>query len=152
MDITELETLAAEKNASFKMRPDGESFVVKAKPDVVKEILAVIDRDEVLAVLRARDGFTDEIEHIVAPKVKSLAQYLEEYRLWFAARSTYYRPTEEQLAKMWSALEEGDRVYFDYALTITVRRIRDGKLVAIDRRGRETPVSPYSPALQQQGK
>ena len=76
MNITELETLAAEKNASFKMRPMVSPLVVKAKPDVVKEILAVIDRDEVLAVLRARDGFTDEIEHIVAPKVKSLARTL----------------------------------------------------------------------------
>jgi hypothetical protein len=152
MDIAELDQIAAEKHAKFIMRVDGETFVIKAKPDVVKEILALIDRDEVLALLRARDGFTDEIEHIVAPKVKSLAQYSEEYDLWCAQRSEYYKPKPEQKAKMWSVLEEGDRLYFDYALTITVRRIRDGRLVAIDRRGRETPVSPYSSALQQQGK
>jgi|GEM_PF-5256719 len=152
MNIDELEALAAEKKVKFIMRPDGETFVIKAKPDVVKEILAQIDRDEVLALLRARDGFTDEIEHVVAPKVKSLAQYLEEYNLWTSQRSEYYQPSEEQKAKMWSVLEEGDRVYFDFALTITVKRIRDGRLVAIDRRGRENPVSPYSPALAQQGK
>jgi hypothetical protein len=152
MDIAGLEALAAEKNASFIMRPDGETFIIKAKPDVVKEILAAIDRDEVLALLRTRDGFTDEIEHVVAPKVKSLAQYLEEYRLWYSQRSEYYAPSPEQEAKMWSVLEEGDRVFFDYALSITVKRIRDGRLVAIDRRGRELPVSPYSPAVAQLGK
>lgn len=139
MDITELEVLAVKKNASFIMRADGESFVIRAKPGVVKEILAQIDRDEVLALLRTRDGFTDEIEHVVAPKIPTLAQQKEAYIAWTRGKSEYYQPSTEQLEAMWGALEEGDKVYFGYALTITVRRIRDGKVVAIDRKGRETP-------------
>lgn len=139
MDITELEQLAAEKNATFIMRPDGQTYVIKATPDAVKEILAQIDRAEVLALLRTRDGFTDEIEHVVAPKIPSLAQQKEAYVAWTRQRSEYYQPSPTQLEAMWGALEEGDLVTFNYAHTITVTRIRDGRVVAIDRKGRETP-------------
>ena len=82
MDIAGLEALAAEKSATFIMRPDGETFIIKAKPDAVKEILAQIDRDEVLALLRARDGFTDEIERVVAPRIPSLAEQKAAYIQW----------------------------------------------------------------------
>lgn len=150
MVIEQLATFEAEKQVVFVLRPDGESFVVKGKKPTVDEVLALINRDEVLDLLRQREGFgQQEIERIVAPKVMSLAEQKQAYIQWTQGRSEYYQPTPEALERMWGALEEGDRVFFDYALSITVRRIRDGRLVAIDRRGRENPGSPYSPALAQ---
>jgi hypothetical protein len=150
MDIAELEALAAEKQVSFVLRPDGETFVVKGKRPVVDEVLALIKRDEVLDLLRQREGFgQQEIERVVAPKIPSLAEQKTAYIQWTLSRSEYYQPKPEALERMWSMLEEGDIVFPDFALSFTVKRIRDGKLVAIDRHGRENPVSPYSPALQQ---
>jgi hypothetical protein len=153
MDQEQLVTFAAEKQVSFVLRPDGDTFVVKGKKPVVEEVLALINRDEVLDLLRTREGYgQQEVERVVAPKIPSLAEQKKAYVQWTLVRSEYYQPPADALERMWGALEEGDIVYFDYALTITVKRIRDGKFVAIDRHGRENPPSPYSPAMAQQGK
>jgi hypothetical protein len=153
MVIEQLATFEAEKQVVFVLRPDGESFVVKGKKPVVEEVLALINRDEVLDLLRQREGFgQQEIERVVAPKIPSLVEQKKAYIRWTLSRSEYYQPSPEALERMWGALEEGDQVFPDFALSITVKRIRDGKLIAIDRHGRESPVSPYSPALAQQGK
>jgi hypothetical protein len=155
MDIEQLAAFENAEQVIFVLRPDGESFVVKGKKPAVKEVLALIEGqgDEVLALLRIREGFgEEEIERIIAPKIRSLAEQKQAYIQWILSQSEYYQPSPEALERMWSALEEWDEVYFDFALSITARRIRGGELVAIDCHGRDNPVSPYSPALAQQEK
>jgi hypothetical protein len=149
MEIDKLSELEIEKSVSFVLRPDGESFAVKGKKAVVKEVLELIEGqgDSILAALREREGWGEEVvEQVVKPKVRPLSVQQDEYRAWFAQRSEYYWPSEEQIQKIWSTLQEGDQTFPDYALTISVRKI-DGRIIAVDRRGRELPVSPYSPAL-----
>lgn len=151
MEIEKLSELEIEKSVAFVLRPDGESFVVKGKKAVVKEVLELIEgqSNDILALLQQREGWGDEmVAQVVKPKVRPLREQQDQYRMWFAGRSEYYHPSEEQIQKMWSVLEEGDQTYPDYALTISVRKA-DGRIIAVDRRGRELPVSPYSPALAQ---
>lgn len=149
MNIEQLAAIEAEKSVTFVLRPDGESFAVKGRKPVVKEVLDLIEGqgDDILAVLRQREGWGEEVvEQVVKPKVRPLSVQQDEYRAWFAQRSEYYWPSEEQIQKMWSTLQEGDQTFPDYALTISVRKV-DGRIIAVDRKGRELPVSPYSPAL-----
>ncbi|HZS53057.1 MAG TPA: hypothetical protein VFA65_01535, partial [Bryobacteraceae bacterium] len=107
------------------------------------------DRYEIERLLRRRQGLTEveEVEREIDLKVPSLDVQKQNYLRWARQRGAYYTPTPEQVDLMWSALEEGDQVIFDFALTITVKK-PDGLLIAIDRRGKQVDVSPYSPAVR----
>ncbi len=104
----------------------------------------------VAALLRARQGESvDEelIERHIAVNVPSLLVYRANYRRWFEAMPIYYHRTESEMDAMFGACKEGDRIWFDFALSFTVQK-PDGRLVMIDRRGRVSPPSPYSPAVK----
>jgi hypothetical protein len=108
-------------------------------------------RDELAEVLRERQGLPAPGQKIVvrevSPNVPSKAVYRENYRTFFTARGVYFTPTEEEIDRMFAAVDEGDEIIFDFAHSFTVRK-PNGLLVAVDRKGRVTPPSPYTPALK----
>jgi hypothetical protein len=153
MTIRDLNQIEREEAVKFKLLP-GRRFVIRGKPSAADRALARIAgcRDEVPTLLIERDGDGEEItERIIPTGVPSLAIQRERYVAWFSGRSEYYKPTEKQLDKMMAACEEGGLLVFDFALSFTVVK-PNGRVIAIDRHGRENPPSPYSPAMQQQGK
>jgi len=155
MDTSQLQQIEAEEGVAFTFRPDTKRLTVKG-PDAacdraIKRIAG--DRDEVAVLLRERQGIAEDDEPIVereiALNVKTLAVQRENYIRWFKAKPLFYQPTESELDKMFSALEEGDEIIFDFAQSFTVRK-QNGLLVAVDRKGRVDVPSPYSPAMQSQ--
>jgi len=127
------------------------SVTAKGKSSAVDRAFERIrgHRDEVAALLRARQGEPEEAEvtREIPCDVPGLATQKENYRRWFMQRSNYYHPSEEQLNTMWDALEPDDLVHFDFAHSITVQK-PNGLFIAIDRKGRIIEPSPYSPALK----
>jgi hypothetical protein len=148
MTITDLTQIEAEETVKFKLLPGGR-FVIRGKPSAQDRALARIAdcRNEVPALLEARDGDGEAItERVIATNVPSLAIQRERYVQWFSDRSEYYKPTEKQLDLMMAAVEEGDLLVFDFALSFSVIK-PNGRVVAVNRRGEICAPSPYSPAL-----
>jgi hypothetical protein len=152
MDIAELSAIESEEQVVFKLRPNGKFRVKGTDTAIAKALARITNRDEVAAVLRERDGDPEPVvEREIAIHVPDLEVQRANYVRWFQARPTYYHPTLAQLDVMMAACEEGDLLVFDFALSFSVIK-PNGKVIAIDRRGRVTEPSPYSPALAQQGK
>jgi hypothetical protein len=106
-------------------------------------------RDEIPALLEQRDGETEEItERVIATNVPSLEIQRERYIAWYSGRSEHYKPTPEQLNLMMSAVEPGDLIAPDFALSFSVVK-PNGRVVAVDRKRKINEPSPYSPALAQ---
>jgi len=76
--------------------------------------------------------------------VPSVEVQKQNYITWYQQRSTYYHPTEKELELMFSKVEEGDESLPDFARSFTVRK-PNGLLIQIDRKGRVSPPSPYTP-------
>lgn len=150
MTITELSAIETELGIRFKLLSGGR-FVIRGKTTAQEKALARIAncRDEIPALLEERDGGTEEItERVIATNVPALAIQRERYVAWFSGRSEYFKPTPEQLDLMMAACEPGDLLVFDFALSFSVVK-PNGRVVAVDRRGRINEPSPYSPALAQ---
>jgi hypothetical protein len=134
----------------FRLKP-GKRIAVKGGREAAAAALQEIaaDRDDVVVLLRERDGDVEEIVEIeISTAVPTLEIQKENYRSWFSARGEYYHPTETQIEKMFAACQEGDEIFFDFAHSFTVRK-PNGLLVQVDRRGHVSPPSSYSPALRQ---
>jgi hypothetical protein len=152
MDIHEIEKIEAEENVSFSLNDAGR-IAVKGPAGGVDRALGRIAtwRDEAAVLLRKRQGLPDpdaaiitrEIAANVAPLAVQRAKYID----FFSARGDYFTPSAEELDRMFSVLEEGDEVLPDFAFSFSVRR-RDGRLVQVDRKGRITAPSIYSPAVK----
>ena len=126
----------------------------KGKPSAQDRALARIAdcRDKIPALLEERDGDIEEVvERIIATSVPDLSIQRANYVRWFQARPMYYHPRPEQLDIMMAAVEPGDLIVPDFALSFSVIK-PNGKVIAVDRRGRISEPSPYSPALAQQGR
>jgi hypothetical protein len=116
------------------------------------------DVQAALAKLQPRVAFAEAIkQRQPPPKIKRVKVRLsaetftkevekQKYVRWLTFKSGYYQPTETQLEKMFSVVEEGWEVLPDFAHSFTCR-LPDGRLVQVDRRGRVTEPSPYSPHL-----
>jgi hypothetical protein len=153
MTIAELSQIETEEKVKFKLL-DGGRFVIRGKPTAQEKALARIAdcRDEIPRLLEERDGDTEEItERIIATNVPAWGIQRENYVRWFQARSDYYWPTPEQLDVMMAAVEPGDLIIPDFALSFSVVK-PNGRVVAVNRRGEVVAPSPYTPALAQQGK
>ena len=152
MTITGLSEIESEEKVKFKLLPGGR-FVIRGKPSAQDKALARVAncRDEIPALLEERDGDGEEItERVIATNVPALGIQRENYIRWFQARSTYYHPSPEQLDLMMGAVEPGDLIIPDFALSFSVLK-PSGRVVAVNRRGEIEAPSPYSPALAQQG-
>jgi hypothetical protein len=150
MQIEELEKIEREESVNFVFKPTTGTIAVKGKPAAVDRGLERIkgQRDEVAGLLRARQAPEDEIvEREVAFSVPSKAVQRQNYIFWFMKMPRYYWPSEAELDVMFGAIEEGDLVIPDFAHSFTVRR-PNGLLVSVDRKGRVSQPSPYSPAMQ----
>ena len=151
MTIAGLSQIETDEKVKFKLLPGGR-FVIRGKPSAQDKALARIAdcRDEIPALLEQREG--EEItERIIATNIPSLEIQREQYVQWFSGRSEYYKPTPEQLDLMMAAVEPGDLIIPDFALSFSVLK-PSGRVVAVNRRGEVVAPSPYSPALAQQGK
>jgi hypothetical protein len=143
MDIEELTAIEIEEEVVFKLKPGGK-IGVKGEGPAIDRALARIDRAEVAALLRERDGSPEEIvEREIALNVPSKAAQRDNYVMWFGAKSDYYKPSEADDV-MFSKGDEGDEILPDFAHSFTCRK-PDGRLIQIDRKGRITPPSPYTP-------
>jgi hypothetical protein len=150
--IEELQQIESEEAVAFSLSETGRIAAKGPEAAVDRALVRIASfRDEVAALLRKRQGLPEPGEAIVVREVSSSVPSLEvqkeNYRRWFTVRGSYYTPSEEQLSRMWSALEADDEVIFDFAHSITVRK-RNGLLIAINRKGEITQPSPYSPAVQ----
>ena len=144
MDLEQLTEVETKEGIKFALEPGGR-LSVEGEDAAVDRALAQIDRSEIVALLRERDGSPEPIvKRIIPLNVLNKATYRENYIKWYSGMSEYYRPSEAELDKMFSAIEEGDEVLFDFAHSVTVRK-PNGLLVAVDRRGRINPPSPYTP-------
>lgn len=144
MDIEQLAEVETKEGIKFALKPGG-ALSVEGKDAAINRVLAQIDRHEVAKLVRERDGSPEPIvKRVLALNVYSKATYRANYRLWYSAQSSYYQPTEAEEEKMFSVIEEGWEVLFDFAHSVTCRK-PNGVLVAVDRRGRITPPSPYTP-------
>jgi hypothetical protein len=150
MTITGLSQIETEETVKFKLLAGGR-FVIRGKPTAQEKALARIAdcRDEIPALLEERDGDTEAItERVIATNIPSLAIQRELYVAWFSGRSEYYKPTLRELDLMMAAVEEGDLIIPDFALSFSVLK-PNGRVVAVNRRGEVIAPSPYSPALAQ---
>jgi hypothetical protein len=153
MTIIDLNQIETDEAVKFRLLPGGR-FVIKGKPSAQDRALARIAgcRDEIPALLEERDGDGEVVtERIIPTGVPSLAIQRGRYVAWFSSRSEYYKPNEKQLDLMMAAVEEGDLLVFDFALSFTVIK-PNGTVIAVNRKGEICEPSPYSPALVQQGK
>jgi hypothetical protein len=152
MNIVELETIETEEGVAFSLTEAGR-IAAKGPGAALDRALARIlpFRSEVAALLRERQGFPDPGEAIVtreiSPNVPALAVQAANYRTWFTARGVYYTPSDEELARMMAAVEEGDEILFDFAHSFSVRK-PNGLIVAVNRKGQTVAPSSYSPALK----
>lgn len=147
MTIAELSQIEAELAVKFKLLP-GHRFVIRGKASAQDKALARIAncRDEIPALLEERDEAITE--RIIATNIPSLEIQREQYVQWFSGRSEYYKPTPAELDLMMAAVEEGDLIIPDFALSFSVLK-PSGRVVAVNRRGEVVAPSPYSPALAQ---
>jgi hypothetical protein len=146
MTIEELNKIESHEKVKFALEPGG-LFTVEGEDAAVDRALGQIDRNEIVALLRERDGSLEPIvKRIIPLNVLSKAAYRENYKRWYSAQSGYYHPTEAEEDRMFAAIEEGWEVLFDFAHSVTCR-LPDGRLVAVNRKGKIDPPSPYSPHL-----
>jgi hypothetical protein len=154
MTVTDLNQIETEEAVKFRLLPN-RRFLIKGKPSAADRALArIANRDEIPTLLIERDGDGEVVtERIIPTGVPTLAVQRERYVAWFIGRSEYYKPTAAQLDLMMAAVQEGDLLVFDFALSFTVIK-PNGRVVAVNRRGEICEPSPYSPAMtqQQQGK
>ena len=153
MDIQELEAIETEAGVAFSFNRATGRIEAKGPAALVDRALAriVLFRDEVAEVLHERQGLPKPGEEIVvrevSPSVPALDVQRANYIRWFSAKGAYFTPTEDELDRMFAACSEGDEVLFDFAHSFTVRK-PNGLLVSVDRKGRVSQPSPYSPAMQ----
>src|ERR1700689_1912341 len=152
MDIAEIEGIEAELGVKFSLN-DASGRIVAAGPEAaVDRALARITlfRDEVGEALRERQGLPKSGEKIVTREVSISVPALDvqraNYIRWFSAKGVYFTPTPQQLDAMFAACSEGDEILPDFAHSFTVRK-PNGLLVSVNRKGRVSQPSPYSPAL-----
>ena len=144
MDIAQLTEVETKEGIRFRLEPGG-SLSVEGEDAAIDRVLAQIDRHEVAKLVRQRDGSPEPIvKRVLALNVLSKEAYRENYRSWYRRMSEYYQPSEAEEEKMFSVIEEGWEVLFDFAHSVTCRK-PDGVLVAVDRKGRISPPSPYTP-------
>lgn len=144
MDIATLTEVETKEGIKFALEPGG-GLSVEGEDAAIDRALAQIDRHEVAQLLRRRDGSPEPIiRRVISLNVLSKETYRKNYISWFSGRSEYYKPSEAELDQMFGAIEEGWEVLFDFAHSVTCRK-PNGVLVAVDRRGRITPPSPYTP-------
>jgi hypothetical protein len=144
VDIAQLAEVETKEGVKFALEPGG-GLSVEGEDAAIERVLAHVDRNEVAKLVRERDGSPEPIvKRVLALNVLSKATYRANYITWYSGKSDYYKPSEAELDKMFSMIEEGDEVCFDFAHSVTVRK-PNGLLVAVDRRGRVSPPSPYTP-------
>ena len=154
MNIVELEAIETEAGVAFSLNRATGRIEAKGPAASVDRALAriVLFRDEVAEVLRERQGLPKPGEEIVvrevSPSVPALAIQRSNYRRWYMGKPKYFWPSQEEEDAMFAACSEGDEILVDFAHSFTVRK-PNGLLVSIDRRGRVSQPSPYSPAVAQ---
>jgi hypothetical protein len=153
VDIKEIENIETEEGVKFSLN-DANGRIVTSGPEAAVDrtlVRIALFRDELAEALRERQGLPKSGERIVtrevSPKVPALAVSRANYIRWFSAKGAYFTPTEDELDRMFAACSEGDEVLFDFAHSFTVRK-PNGLLVSVDRKGRVSQPSPYSPAMQ----
>jgi len=153
LTIEELQVIEAETGVIFTYDWPSKTIVTKGKPSAIDLALERIrDRhDEVAELLRQRQPAPEEeiVERVISCDVPSKAVHRENYIRWYLKQPKYYHPTGSQLDTMFAACSEGDEIIFDFAHSFTVRK-PNGLLVQVDRQGKVTPPSPYSPAARSQ--
>jgi hypothetical protein len=153
MELHELQLIETEEGMSFAIN-SREKLEARGTDEAIDHARERIGSriDEVVVLVRKRQGLPEIDEAPVVTReisvgVPALAIQRQNYVRWFNSHSTFYHPTGPELDKMFSVLTEGDLVFPDFALSFTVRR-PNGLLVQVDRQGRITEPSPYSPALK----
>jgi hypothetical protein len=153
MEMSELEQIEREERVPFVLN-DQRRLEMTGTDQAITRALARIGnrRDELVALLRQRQGLPDHDEEPIVKRtipigVPSVEVQKQNYVTWFMARPKIFQPKPDELDRMFAAVEAGDEVIFDFALSITVRR-SSGLIVAIDRKGRIAEPSPYSPAVR----
>lgn len=150
MKTEDLESIESETGVTFSIGDSG-ALIAAGADDAIDAAVKQIGDGMAAAVTlcRARQGLneTTVTRREIPTNVPSLATQRVSYRAWTLQRSGYYQPSTEELDRMFAVLEEGDLVIPDFALSFSVRR-KNGTVIQVDRRGRVTPPSPYSPALK----
>ena len=153
MNLAELQNIETEEGVSFSLNDAGRISASGARAGVERALARIVlFRNEVAQLLRERQGLPEPGQEIItrevsAGAVPSPAVQRANYVAWFTARPKYFHPNESELDAMFGQINEGDECIFDFAHSITVR-LPNGLLVAVDRKGRVTPPSPYSPAVK----
>jgi hypothetical protein len=150
--LEQLQEIEAGESVEFALNDAGRITATGPQAGVDRALARIaLSRDDVAEILRLRQGLPKPSEKIVtrevSPNVPSLEVYRANYRLWFTARGAYFTPSEKELDLMFGACSEGDELHFDFAHSFTVRK-SSGLLVSVDRKGRVSQPSPYSPALK----
>ncbi len=154
MDIQEIEKIETEEGVKFSLSDSTGRIVTLGSEEAVDRALARIAlfRDELGEALRSRQGLPKPAEKIVTREVSINVPALDvqraNYIRWFSTKGVYFTPTEQELDAMFAACSEGDEILPDFAHSFTVRK-PNGLLVSVDRKGRVSQPSPYSPALIQ---
>jgi hypothetical protein len=150
MTIEELELIESEENVTLAYNQTRGTITCSGRESAVDRALDRIKnhRADVGALLRERQGLPDEpdIMRSVACNVPTLAVQRLNYVAWFMRKTPYYHPSEQELDITFTACEEGDEVFPDFALSFTIRK-PDGRFLKVDRKGRVGEPSRYAPAL-----
>ena len=151
--ITEIsERLAAiEKQHDVSFVFDYESNEIEAEglePDVQAALKELQPRHEFAEAIKARQP-PPKVKRVrvrLRPEVAPKKYQREKYIGWFLNQPKYYQPSEIELERMMSAVQEGDEILPDFAHSFSVRK-PDGRLVSVNRKGQVVVPSLYSPHL-----
>jgi hypothetical protein len=156
MTIEGLEAIEADCPVTAAYKPPTKSIGAKGTDAAIDRFFELIEgrQEEVALLLRQRQGLPlideepiVEREIPIPTNVPALAVQEANYYRWTMEHSRYFQPSEEERKKMFSVLQEGDLVLPDFAHSFSVRR-PNGLVVQVDRKGRISAPSPYSPAVR----
>ena len=152
MDINELQQIETEEGVVFSLNSERKVEATGRAESIDRALKRIGDREELVGLLRQRQGLPEVDEEPIVTRtipvgVPPVEITKRNYKTWYEKRPKYFWPKPEEFERMFAAVEEGDEVIFDFAHSFTVRK-PNGLLVQVDRKGRVSAPSPYSPAIQ----
>jgi hypothetical protein len=136
-------------NVSFEFDHESSEIIADGlEPDVQAALPHLQPRAEFTAAMKARQPAPAKkrVKVRLSATLPDKEVEWQKYLRWLTFKGGYYQPTEAQAAVMKAAVGDNWEILPDFAHSFTCR-LPDGRLVQVDRKGRVTEPSPYSPHL-----
>lgn len=144
-----IEAKYAEDNLKLSFDYEADELEAEGTDESIAAALAEMPREDLVEAVKRRQGPPPPRKKVkvrIGGKVLAKSVYRQNYRRWYMGMPTYHRPSPEQEELMFSVIEEGWEVLFDFAHSVTCR-LPDGRLISVNRKGKIEAPSIYSPHL-----